>query len=180
MNIHKDVERVLIDEAAIAKLVNRLGEDLRRDYEGKNPLLISVLKGSFVFMADMIRAMNIDCEVDFLMLSSYGNQSASSGQVEIMKDLNQSIEGRHLLIIEDILDSGRTLQYIMELLTVRKPASIKLCTFLDKPERRTVPITADYVGAEIPDEFVIGYGLDFAEKYRQLPYVGVLRRELYQ
>jgi hypoxanthine phosphoribosyltransferase len=177
--VHKDVERILFSREDVAAIVDRLGREIGRDFAEVNPLFVSVLKGSFVFMADLIRAMDIECEVDFLMLSSYGNQSASSGQVRIIKDLGNSVEGRNMLVIEDILDSGRTLQYIMELLTVRKPAMVKLCAFLDKPERRTVPIRADYVGAVIPDEFVVGYGLDYAEKYRQLPYVGVLRREIY-
>jgi len=179
--LHNDVARVLLNEQEIRDTVNRLGAEIRRDYEGKNPILISVLKGAFVFMADLARAMDIDCQIDFLMLSSYGTGSESSGQVQIMKDLSMSIEGRHVLAVEDILDSGRTLQYIMEILSARKPASVKLCTLLDKPERRTVQgIAADYVGQVIPDEFVVGYGLDYAEKYRYLPYIGVLKREVYQ
>ena len=162
-------------------LVKRLGAEIRRDYQGKNPILISVLKGAFVFMADLSREIGEECGIDFLMLSSYGAGSSSSGQVQILKDLSMSIEGRHVLAVEDILDSGRTLQYIMEILTARRPASIKLCTLLDKPERRTVPaVAADYVGKVIPDEFVVGYGLDYAERYRYLPYIGVLKREVYE
>jgi hypoxanthine phosphoribosyltransferase len=171
----------LIGEREIKDIVGRLGAEIRRDYEGKNPILISVLKGAFVFMADLSREIGIDCGIDFLMLSSYGAGSASSGQVQILKDLSMSIEGRHVLAVEDILDSGRTLQYIIKILGARRPASVALCTLLDKPERRTVPeIKADYVGRVIPDEFVVGYGLDYAERYRYLPYIGVLKREVYQ
>ena len=179
--MHRDVERVLLSQKDIADTVSRLGAEIRRDYEGKNPILISVLKGAFVFMADLSREIGIDCEIEFMMLSSYGGGSSSSGQVQIIKDLSMSLEGRHVLAVEDILDSGRTLQYIMEILTARRPASIKLCTLLDKPERRVVPdIKADYVGKVIPDEFVVGYGLDYAERYRYLPYIGVLKREVYE
>jgi hypoxanthine phosphoribosyltransferase len=177
--MHKDVGHILYSQEDLAGIVCRLGAEVRRDYEGKNPILISVLKGAFIFMADLSREIGIDGEIEFLGVSSYGAGSSSSGQVQIIKDLSMNVEGRHLLVVEDILDSGRTLQYIMEILTMRRPASIKLCTLLDKPDRRAVPIKADYIGAEIPDEFVVGYGLDYAERYRCLPYIGVLKREVY-
>ena len=152
---------------------------ISRDYEGKNLLLVSVLKGSVLFMADLMRAISIPASVEFMSVSSYGSGTKTSGVVKIIKDLDIPLEGYDLLIVEDILDSGKTLEYIIEMLEARNPRSIKICTLLDKPDRRQVDISPDYSGFVIPDEFVVGYGLDYAEKYRNLPYIGVLKPEVY-
>lgn len=160
-------------------MVKGLGEAISRDYEGKNLVLVSVLKGSVVFMADLMRAITIPCRIDFLSVSSYGAGVKTSGVVKIIKDLDADVAGCDLLIVEDILDSGMTLSYIRDLLSSRGPSSIRLCTLLDKPDRRQVPIEPDYVGAVVPDEFVVGYGLDYAEKYRNLPFVGILKPAVY-
>ena len=149
------------------------------DYQGKEPVLISVLRGSYIFMADLSRAIDLPCSIDFMSVSSYGKGTSSSGQVQITKDLSDGIEGKDIIIVEDILDSGNTLFYLMQILQARKPASIRLCTLLDKPERRTKNITAEYSGFTIPDAFVVGYGLDYAEQYRNLPYIGILKPEVY-
>ena len=178
--MHLDVERVLYTEEELKGRVKELAEEITRDYEGKEVVLASVLRGSYIFMADLTRAIDLPVTVDFMVVSSYGSGTSSSGQVEIKKDLSDSIEGKHLVIVEDILDSGNTLYYLMELLRVRKPASIRICTLMDKPERRAKPITADYTGFTIPDAFVVGYGLDYDEKYRNLPYVGILKPEVYE
>ena len=178
--MHKDVEQILYTEEELRSRVRELGSQITADYAGRAPLLISVLRGSYIFMADLTRAIHLDVTVDFMVVSSYGAGTASSGQVEIKKDLSDSIEGRDLLIVEDILDSGNTLYYLLDVLRARKPASIRLCTLMDKPERRVKPIKADYVGFTIPDAFIVGYGLDYAEKYRNLPYVGILKPSVYQ
>jgi hypoxanthine phosphoribosyltransferase len=177
--MEEDIRKVLLSEAEIAAIVRRLGEQISRDYEGKKLLVIGVLKGSFVFMADLIRALSVPCGVDFLAVSSYGGGTESSGSVKILKDLDMDLHGCDLLVAEDILDSGRTLSKILEILATRSPRSVRLCAFLDKPERRQVPMRADYVGASVPDEFVVGYGLDYGQRYRNLPYVGVLKPEIY-
>ena len=174
--MRNDIETILLDEKEISDIVTQLGEQISRDYEGKNLLMVSVLKGSVVFMADLMRAVTVPCQIDFMAVSSYG----TSGVVKIIKDLDTNIEGYDLLIVEDILDSGKTLSYISEILEARNPNSIRICTFLDKPERRQVDLKADYIGAQVPDEFVVGYGLDFAEKYRNLPFLGVLKRSVYE
>ena len=178
--MHKDLERILYTEEELRQRVKEMGGQITADYAGRRPMLISVLRGSYIFMADLTRSIDLDVTVDFMVVSSYGAGTVSSGQVEIKKDLSDSIEGRDLIIVEDILDSGNTLYYLMDVLKARKPASIRLCTLMDKPERRTKPITADYVGFTIPDAFIVGYGLDFAEKYRNLPYVGVLKHSVYE
>ena len=178
--IHQDIQQVLYSEEELRQRVKELGAQITADYAGKEPLLVSVLRGSYIFMADLTRSINLDVTVDFMVVSSYGAGTVSSGQVEIKKDLSDSIEGRDLIIVEDILDSGNTLYYLMDVLRARKPASIRICTLMDKPERRTKTITADYVGFTIPDAFIVGYGLDFDEKYRNLPYVGVLKPEAYE
>lgn len=178
--IHPDVDQILYSEDELRSRVKELGCQITADYAGKNPMLISVLRGSYIFMADLTRSINLDLTVDFMVVSSYGAGTVSSGQVEIKKDLSDSIEGRDLIIVEDILDSGNTLYYLMDVLKARKPASIRLCTLMDKPDRRTKPITADYVGFTIPDAFIVGYGLDYGEKYRNLPYVGVLKHSVYE
>jgi hypoxanthine phosphoribosyltransferase len=175
-----DTAQVLVSEEELQAKVQELGAAIAADYEDKNPLIISVLKGATVFVADLIRAMDIHLGIDFIATSSYGDNDTSSGVVRILKDLETSISGRHLIVVEDIVDTGRTLSYLLKMLKARQPASIKLCVLLDKPDRRDVPIEADYVGFTIPDYFVVGYGLDYAEKYRNLPFVGVLKPELYQ
>ena len=175
-----DIGEVLFSEEKIAYIVRNMGRQISEDYVGKNLFMVSVLKGSLVFMADLMRAVTIPCSIDFLSVSSYGNGTASSGEVRILKDLDCSLEGKDLLIVEDILDSGMTLSFLLKTLSARNPASIRLCTFLDKPERRRVDIRPDYVGAEVPDKFIVGYGLDYAEKYRNLPYIGVLKPEVYE
>ena len=177
--LHPDVKEVLLSEEDIRGIVSRMGEQITADYADKNPLIVSVLKGSYVFMADLTRAIDTPCNVDFMVVSSYGNGTKPSGEVQIIKDIAQPIDGRDLLIVEDILDSGATLSYLKELLTARQPKSIRIATLLDKPERRKSNITADYKGFEIPDEFVVGYGLDYAQKYRNMPYIGVLKPEVY-
>ena len=177
--MHKDVEQILYTEEELRQRVKELGCQITADYAGREPLLISVLRGAYIFMADLTRSINLNVTVDFMSVSSYGAGTVSSGQVEIKKDLSASIEGKDLIIVEDILDSGNTLYYLLDVLRARKPASIRLCTLMDKPERRTKPIKADYVGFTIPDAFIVGYGLDYAEKYRNLPYVGVLKPSVY-
>ena len=177
--LQQDIQRTLFSQEEIDRRLDELAAEINRDYAGKEPMLISVLRGSFVFMADLTRKITLPCTVDFMAVSSYGKGTTSSGQVQITKDLSDDIEGKDILVVEDILDSGNTLSYLMKLLQARHPASIRLCTLLDKPERRVVPVQADYVGFTIPDEFVVGYGLDYAEKYRNLPYIGVLKPSVY-
>ena len=179
--LDKDVERVLFSEEELHRRVAEIAAEIDRDYAGREPLLVSVLRGSFVFMADLVRQIHLPCTVDFMAVSSYGAGTASSGQVRIIKDLSEHIEGRDVIVVEDILDSGNTLSYLLQLLQARSPASVRLCTLLDKPERRRPGITLkpDYVGFTIPNAFVVGYGLDYNEHYRNLPYVGVLKPEAY-
>ena len=177
--MHEHVQSILYSEEQLRERVQALGTQITADYAGKEPVLASVLRGSYIFMADLTRAIDLPVTVDFMAVSSYGAGTKSSGQVEIKKDLSDSIEGRDLIIVEDILDSGNTLYYLMEILRARKPASIRICTLMDKPDRRTKPIVADYVGFTIPDAFVVGYGLDYDEKYRNLPYVGILKPSVY-
>ena len=179
-NMNDCIEKVLFDEQTIAGIVKRLGEQISKDYQGKRLLLVSVLKGSVVFMADLMRNITIPCEIDFMVVSSYGSGTNTSGNVKIIKDLNIDIADYDLLIVEDILDSGVTLSTLKKMLEARNPASVKICTFFDKPERRKADIKADYSGSTVPDEFIVGYGLDFDEKFRNLPYVGVLKRECYE
>ena len=175
----KDIESVLITEQEVKDMVSRLADRINEDYKDKFPVFIGVLKGSFVFMADLIRQIKICCEIDFMAVSSYGNKSVTTGAVKIYKDLEKDIENRDVIIVEDILDSGLTLNYLMGYLRSRNPSSLRLCTLLDKPARRMIPITADYKGFEIPDAFVVGYGIDYQEKYRNLPYIGILKPEIY-
>jgi len=175
-----NIGEILLTKEEIEQKVKELGKKLSAEYAGKRPLLVCVLKGALIFVADLARAMEIPLEVDFMAVSSYGVSTKSSGVVRILKDLETGIEGRHVLIIEDIIDTGLTLNYLIENLKSRKPASIKICTLLDKPTRRRVQLKPDFCGFEIPDKFVIGYGLDFSEIYRNLPYIGVLKPEAYQ
>jgi len=174
-----DIREILFSEEEIKKRNVELGALLTEEYAGKSPLLIGVLKGCFVFLADISRQIDLDCEVRFLTASSYGFSSVSSGKVKIDKEIDFEIEGRDVLIIEDILDSGITLTALRDFILERKPASLKICTMLDKPERRQVPITADYTGFVCPNEFVVGYGLDYGERYRNLPFVASLKPEVY-
>lgn len=176
--LKKDICKVLVAEDEINEICKRLGEQISKEYQGKKPLIIGVLKGSVVFMADLIRNISCDCQIDFMAVSSY-NGAKSSGTVTFKKDLDVSVEGRDIIIAEDILDTGITLSKIKEVLLHRNAASVKICAFLDKPANRKSDITADYVGKVIPDEFVIGYGLDYNEKYRNLPFVGVLSHKVY-
>ena len=178
--LEQDIERVLFTEEELKARVAEIAARIDQDYAGKEPMLISVLRGSFIFMADLARAITLPCTVDFMAVSSYGSGTTSSGQVKITKDLSESIEGRDIIVVEDILDSGNTLSYLFQLLQARHPASVRLCTLLDKPSRRTKPITADYTGFTVDDLFVVGYGLDYAEKYRHLPYIGILKPAVYE
>ena len=175
----KDIESVLFSEEQLKQRVRELGEQITADYQGKEPVLICILRGAYIFMADLTRCIDRPCTVDFMAVSSYGKGVSSSGQVQITKDLSEDIEGKDIIVVEDILDSGNTLYYLMQILQARHPASIRLCTLLDKPERRVKDIKADYSGFSSPDAFVVGYGLDWAEKYRNLPYIGILKPEVY-
>ena len=179
MEKHSDIQSVLISEEALAAKVAEMGQAISRDFAGKKLIVIGVLKGSVVFMSDLIRQITIPVEMDFMAVSSYGAGVKTTGVVKILKDLDRLIEGYDVLVVEDILDSGMTLSYLTEMLRDRNPASIRIATLLDKPERRKVEIKPDYVGFTIPDEFVVGYGLDYAELYRSLPYVGILDPKVY-
>ena len=177
--MHRDILEVLITEEQIRQKVAELGAQISQDYEGKSPIVVGVLVGAVVFLADLLRKITVPVSVDFVATSSYGSDTKSSGVVRILKDLDQSVESRHVLIVEDIIDTGLTLNYLVENLRSRSVASLKVCTLLDKPSRRKVPVTVDYNGFTIEDKYVVGYGLDFDQKYRNLPYVGVLRPEIY-
>ena len=174
-----DIKEVMISAEELAKRVGELGRQITEDFKDKKFIAVCILKGSTVFYADLARQIDLDFEFDFLSLSSYGNSRSSSGIVRFRKDLDNDIRDKHVLLIEDIMDSGQTLSYLSEILAARKPASISICTLLDKPSRRKVSITPDYRGFEIPDEFVVGYGLDYAEKYRNLPFIGILKPSAY-
>lgn len=176
----KDVERVMIDEQTLSARIKQLAKQLDDEYAGKNPLMVGILKGSVMFYADLLREMKIPVQMDFMAISSYGSGSKSSGEVKLIKDLDRKIEGRDVIIVEDIIDSGYTLSYLKRMLYSRKPNSVKICALLDKFERRVVPIEPDYKGFDIEDEFVIGYGLDYDERYRNLPYIGILKRSVYE
>lgn len=167
----------LIQEGKIKERIKEIAREIEKDYKGKVPILVGVLKGSFIFLADLIRELNMDLEVDFLAVSSYGKSTKTSGIVKILKDLSTSIEGRDVILVEDICDSGLTLKYIVDLLARRNPKSIRICVLLDKKERRQVDISLDYVGFEVPDKFLVGYGLDYAERFRNLPYIREMSEE---
>ena len=177
--MHSAIERILLSEDQIKARIAELGRELTADYAGKNPIFIGVLKGVVMFFADMIRAIPLDCQIDFMAVSSYGGGTQSSGKIQIQKDISVDLAGRHGVILEDILDSGLTLSHTAAYLKTKGPASLKICTLLDKPDRRKAEVQADYVGFTIPNLFVVGYGLDFDENYRNLPYVGVLKPEAY-
>lgn len=172
-----DMSEVLVSSEAIAGKIKELGAAISRDYAGQDLLMVGVLKGAVIFLSDLLRSVTIPVSIDFMAVSSYGAATKSSGIVKIQKDLDDSIEGRHLLVVEDIIDTGLTLHYMLENLASRRPASIKVCALLDKPNRRQIEVPLDYRGFSIEDKFVVGYGLDYAEKYRNLPYIGVLKPE---
>ncbi|HEV8339123.1 MAG TPA: hypoxanthine phosphoribosyltransferase [bacterium] len=174
-----DVDEILIPERAIVARVGELGQAISRDYDGKEPLLVGILIGAFVFLSDLLRQISIPCQIDFMATSSYGEATESSGIVRILKDLDQSIEGRHVLIVDDIIDTGLTMDYLLETLKARYPASLRVCALLDKLPRRRREVRIDYRGFEIPDKFVVGYGLDYAGRYRNVPFVCVLKPEIY-
>lgn len=180
MGLYDDIAKVLIPEKQLQTRIAELGEAINATYtDADRPLLVCVLKGAFMFLADLTRHLKVRHEVDFMVISSYGPRTVSSGVVRILLDLEQSIEGRHVLVVEDIIDSGRTLDYVTRNLRTREPVSLRVCTLLSKPSRRLIDVPLDFVGFEVPDEFVVGYGLDFAEEYRNLPFIGVLKEEVY-
>ncbi len=181
MSLFNDIEKVLISENEIQERIAQLAEEMNAAYRDEDfPMLVCILKGAFMFLADLTRHLDFRHEVDFMVISSYGKGTTSSGVVRILLDLESSIEGRNVVIVEDIVDTGHTINYILRHFAARNPASIRIVTFLNKPSRREVDVPVDFVGFEVPDEFVMGYGLDFAEQYRNVPYVGVLKPEVYQ
>ena len=173
MRIEDDVEQILIGEEELAERIRQLGQQITEDYEGKDLIVVGILKGASLFMSDLI-------SIDFMVVSSYGNASETSGVVRIIKDLDMDITDKHILLVEDIIDTGLTLAYLKEYLCNRKAASVRICTLLDKPCRRSKPVDVEYIGFEVPDEFIIGYGIDYAEKYRNLPYIASLKRSVYE
>ena len=180
MALNNDISKVLVSEEELKKINQRLGAQITEDFKDKNLLVVGILKGSIYFMTDLTRYIDLPLKIDFLAVSSYGSGTKSSGAVKIEKDIDINLEGYDILIVEDILDSGRTLNYVCELLRSRVPKSISIATLLDKPERRVVDLTPDYVGCDVPDEFVVGYGLDYDQKYRNLSYIGALKRKIYE
>ncbi len=179
MNMMDDVKEILLTEQDIKARIRDLGDQISADYAGKDLVLVTILKGAVMFLSDLMRHITVPCEIDFMVASSYGASTSSAGVIKVLKDIDIPLSGRNILIVEDILDSGLTLSHIRSLLESRNPASVKIVTLLDKPARRTVDLHADYLGFEIPDKFVIGYGLDYDEKYRNLPFIGVLKPEVY-
>ena len=177
--LHPDVSEILLSQEQLEQRVAQIGAEITRDFAGRAPLFVGVLKGCFVFMADLMRHVDLPCSIDFMAVSSYGSGTKTTGAVKIIKDLNQDIEGKDIILVEDILDSGVTLHYLTEYLSVRKPATITIATLMDKPSRRKAPVFARYSGFEIPDAFVVGYGLDYDERYRNLPYIGILKESVY-
>lgn len=177
--MHPHCSEILYSEELLRSRVRDLGKKITEDYSGKDLIVIGLLKGSFIFLSDLTRCMALDCDIEFMVVSSYGSSTTSSGNIKINLDLRADLTGKHVLIVEDILDTGATLFFIRNLIRLRGPESVKICTLLDKPSRRKADISADYVGFEVPDKFIIGYGLDYGEKYRNLPYIGVLKPEIY-
>ena len=175
----ENVERILLSREDLDRITKNLGEQITKDYQGKKLLMVGILKGCFMFMADLMRAIEVPARIDFMSVSSYGSGTKTSGVVKIIKDLDINLKGYDIVIVEDILDSGKTLHYLVDLLKSREPNSIEVCTLFDKPERREVDVHAKYIGCAIPDAFIVGYGLDYDEKYRNLPFVGVLKPEVY-
>lgn len=178
--MNKDVERILVTEEELSKIAHRLGAKITEEYAGKELLIIGILKGSIYFLTDLSRYIDLPCNIDFIQASSYGASTVSSGEIKIIKDTYDDLTGYDVLLVEDILDTGRTLKYIRDMLSKRNPESISVVTLLDKPARRTVDIHADYVGVDVPDAFVVGYGLDYNQFYRNLPYIGVLKKSVYE
>ncbi|MCM1115282.1 MAG: hypoxanthine phosphoribosyltransferase [Clostridium sp.] len=178
--MHEDIKKILVTEEELNRLAHKLGEQITRDYAGKKLLAVAVLKGSIYFFTDLTRYIDLPCQVDFIQASSYGSSTESSGNIKIIKDISQDLTGFDVLLVEDILDTGRTLKYIHDMLSKRNANSISVVTLLDKPSRRIADITADYVGVDVPNEFVVGYGLDYDQMYRNLPYIGVLKPEVYE
>ena len=176
----KDIESILFSEEQLQECVKRIAGEITRDFQGREPVFVCVLKGSFVFFADLVRRVELRSRVDFIAASSYGSGSTTTGNVKITKDLSTNVEGRDVIVVEDIIDSGLTLSFLKNFLQQKNPASVSLVTLLDKPERRRVELKPDYVGFQIPDKFVVGYGLDYAEQYRELPYVGILKPSVYE
>jgi len=180
--MHDDIERVLFTQEELQEKVAAMGKKISEDYQNasEDVFCVGILKGAVVFYTDLVRSISLPVQFDFMIASSYGNETSTSGSVKLLKDLDYDVEGKHLIIIEDIIDSGTTMQYLMRILRERRPKSIKLCALLSKPSRRTADVHIDYLGAEVPDEFLVGYGLDYAEKYRNLPYIGVLKHSVYE
>ena len=177
--LEKDIKKVLVSHDEIVEAAKKLGETLTKEYQGKNPIFVGILKGSVPFMAELINHVDTHIELDFMLVSSYHGGTASSGIINIIKDIDQDITGRDILFVEDIIDTGRTLKYLRDMFKYRKANSVKIATLFDKPEGRVVDIEADYVCYDVPNEFIVGFGLDYAERYRNLPYVGVLKEEIY-
>lgn len=177
--MHKDIEKILVTKEQIAARVKEIGEQITRDFEGESVLMVGILRGAVVFFSELVKNVDLDVRFDFMVVSSYGASSVTSGEVRIIKDLSQPIEGMNVLIIEDIIDTGHTLKNLKKLLLTRNPKSLKIVSLLDKPSRRQVEMEGDYIGFEVPNEFVVGYGLDYGEKYRNLPEIGVLKPEIY-
>lgn len=176
----QDVETILLDKDVLANRIQELGEEISKDFAGEEIMLIGILKGASIFLSDLIRQISLPAYIDYMVVSSYGNSAETSGVVRIIKDLDYNIEGKNIIIVEDIIDTGLTLAYLRKNLLSRHPKSLKICTLLDKPARREKEINVDYKGFEVPDEFIVGYGIDYAEKYRNLPFVGLLKREVYE
>jgi hypoxanthine phosphoribosyltransferase len=174
-----DIKEVLISEEQIQAKVDELAAQISRDYRDRNPVLVGVLNGAFIFLADLVRRLELSCAIDFVAWASYGKDTSSSGVFRIMKDLEMNVEGRHVLVVEDIIDTGLTLHYLLDTIRARRPASVKVVALLDKPSRRRIEAKADYLGFQVPDAFVVGYGLDFAQGYRNLPFIGILKPEIY-
>lgn len=179
-NMTDDISEVFFSAEQLEEMVSRLGKQISEDYKDKNLLLVSVLKGSIMFMSDLMKHITIPCQIDFLAAESYGSNTKSSGEVKITKDISRDVRGCDILLVEDILDSGLTLKKLTEFIKIKEPASIEICTMLDKPARRTAHIQAKYIGSEVQDQFVVGYGLDFDQKYRNLPFIGILKKEAVQ
>jgi hypoxanthine phosphoribosyltransferase len=180
VSMKNDIKEVLFSEEDINKRIKELGKQISEDYEGKFPLLVCILRGAFMFLADLVREIDIPISVDFMAISSYGGKTDSTGQVKILKDLDTSIKERHVLIVEDIVDTGLTMDAVTRLLRTRNPASLKIATLLDKEERRIIPVKVDYYGFKVPNSFVVGYGLDYEERYRNLPFIGILKEKIYR
>ena len=177
--LENDIQEILFTEEQLKNRVAEIARQIEADYSGQEIMFVGILRGSFVFLADLCREVKLPCTLDFMSVSSYGGGTTSSGQIQFIKDLSEDITGRNVIVVEDILDSGNTLSYLLNILEHRHPASVRLCALLDKPDRRTKPVDLHYCGFTIPDAFVVGYGLDYAEKYRNLPYIGILKPEVY-